>query len=210
MENSHNKVIFSFLNPKYLGPHIEVKKNHFEQVILDLVEYLSQFECPLLVLTEKASLTSLFNKKTLRKDLCSYNYLEIMNMQKSIETFSQRQIEEWSLLYLELYFSQCCRGREYFHKMFKDGLFQENVNIFYCQTERFLNESRQFPDAHVHSKMEHLFKNLEMSQISSRHSLVTFIESHDVALKANLVDDCYLYLHKILQKIRKGQNWTGK
>jgi len=218
MENLPNKVIFSLLNPKYVGPHIDVEKDHFEQVILNLNCHFYKSKCPILALTEKASLASLFNEKWLHKNICSFQkilqlprdheYAEITN--KLIDAFSTRHMEEWSLLYLELYFSQCCRGREYFHKMFKDGLFQENASIFFCHTERFLDDRRQFPDTHVQSKMEHLFQNLEMSQISSRKSLVSFIENHDVALKANLVDDCYFYLHKNLQKMKKDKNWNGK
>lgn len=209
---------FSFLNPQFVSHDIEVPQSHFEQVIIDLYCHLDKLKCPVLALTKEASLASFFNEDCLRQNICSFQ--KMLKLPEDHEyavatneigvAFSQRLVEEWSLLYLETYFSQCSEGRIFFYRMFKDGLFQKDANIFYCQTERFLNSGRKFPNTLAHSKLGHLFQNLEMSQISSRQSLVTFIESHDTHLKANLVDDCYIFLNTNLQKLRKQDDWNGR
>jgi hypothetical protein len=125
-----------------------------------------------------------------------------------MEYFKERTAEEWSLLYWEVYFWKCFKGRHHFLALFNAKLFNNEFNIFYTTGILFFNPYRKFKETPIRIHLERLFRKLKMTRITLRKNLPSFKASLLPYYTEKLDERALMWMMKEFEDL--DENWFGK
>ena len=198
---------FRFLNKNFFNSTCETKS----QVVQEQTRILRRHDAwggtAENAVEHLAASASCFHPKAFLTEVCAFQ--EIFDSNESIQSFlKHRTLEEWCLLYYEIYFWNSSNGRKYLPELVKKDLFQEDICVFLKSCQMFCNPKRNLPDRAILRRLEFLFGLLKMTQISLRQSKEAFTKNILSMLKIKISETAYFYLEYCLHVI-EAESWKG-
>jgi len=202
----------NFLNEETLNAHLLPGKEDFylESQAETLREGIKYKARPERIIQLQAQKAGLFTCAVFYRYLWTFHKLLRLN-EEIRNYFEDRTMEEWSMLYLQVYLESHSKPQIQFEKMLNDGFFLEKVNLLFHPDKDLFQVQVQFDEAcHFKTKLTEFFSHLELTKVTKRQNQTAF--EKEILPKFEKSFNCkfyYLYVLHYMQSL-KIQGSTSK
>lgn len=212
----HKNSKFKFLDEDFFKKTNGNYKEIVEKEMGALLKGVKELQCPKQVLLSAAKREELRNSEQLIDSLFAFHHTMTALFCRSNtrvadrirDLFKQRALEEWILYYMECCFLTHDTAKGVFFSVKRQGIFnsQSKIKLIYPQNGDFFKNQKLLIYCPTCKRMNQLFENLHMSQISSRESRESFTHAFLPYLEENLTKSCYAYFTAFLDL---DEFWSG-